>query len=183
MPEDFEQRVSDIVEQQLDENSATNQFALSQVPFHTHNGADSQKINFKDLQGRNEFININLPGSQGDTANNWGVIFTAPYSCSIIGATEVHQTAETLSTTATVQIEKLTGTQASGSGIPLLLSPFNLKGAINTVQTAMLNTTTINTRQMAFNFQAGDRLGLVLTTTGSGLSTLIGVNIIIQLMY
>lgn len=181
--DDFEQKVSDIVEQQLDENSATNQFGVSQTPYHTHNGADSQKVNFKDLEGRNEFININLFGSQGQTTNNWGIIFTAPYACSIIGVTEVHQTAETTSTTATVQIEKLTGIQASGSGLTLLLSPFNLKGAANTVQTAMLNTTSLKTSQGAFNFQAGDRLGLVLATTGSAPTTLIGVNIIIQLQY
>lgn len=181
--DDFEQKVTDVVNNVLDENSATNQFALSQTPYHTHNGADSQKVDFKDLQNRNEFLNINLMGFQGQTSNNWGVIFTAPYACNIIGATEVHQTAESTSTTMTVQIEKLTGTQASGSGTSLLLNPFNLKAAANTIQTGILNTTSVKTSKNVFNFQIGDRIGLVLTTTGSASNTLVGVNIIIRLQY
>lgn len=181
MSDDLEQQMRDIAEQVYDENSASNQFAVSQTPFHTHNGSDSPRLDFNNLINRNEFINFDLPGSQGQTANNWGVIFTAPYTCSVIGATEVHQTAESTASTMTVQIEKLTGTTASGSGTTLLLTPFDLKATANTVQTAVLNTTTA--KNGAFNLQAGDRLGLVLTTTGSSPGNLIGVNIIIQLSY
>lgn len=183
MENSFEDKVTEIVNNILDENSATNQFALSQTPYHTHNGADSQKVSFSDLQNRMEFIDITLPGFQGQTSNNWGVVFTAPYNCTIVSATEVHQVAESTATTMKVQIEKLTGTQASGSGINLLLTPFDLKATANTVQTAVLNTTSAKTSANAFNFQAGDRIGLVLTTTGSAANTLVGVNIIIQLQF
>jgi hypothetical protein len=181
--DDLEQKMRDIAQQVHDENSTSDQFGVSQTPFHTHNGADSQRINFKNIANRSEFINFDLPGSQGQTTNNWGVIFTAPYACAVIGITEVHQTAESTATTMTVQLEKLSGTTASGSGIALLVTPFNLKSTANTVQTGTLNTTSANTGLTAFNLVTGDRLGLALTTTGSAPATLIGVNIIIQLSY
>lgn len=181
MYDDLEEKIKDIAEQVYDEQSATNQFAVSQVPFHTHNGSDSQRISFLDLTNRNEFINITLPGFSGQTSNNWGVVFIAPYACAVMGATEVHQTAESTTTTMTVQIEKLTGTMASGSGTSLLVTPFNLMATANTVQTGVLNTTTA--KNGAFNLVSGDRLGLVLSTTGSASNTLVGVTIIIQLSY
>lgn len=180
---DLETRMREIAQTVHDENSTSDQFSVSQVAFHTHNNADSPAIDFKNIRNRSEFINFDLPGSQGQTTNNWGVIFTAPYSCAVIGITEVHQTAESTATTMTVQLEKLKGTTASGSGTTLLVTPFNLKGTANTVQTGTLNTSSANTGLIAFNLVAGDRLGLVLTTTGSSPATLIGVNIIIQLSY
>lgn len=179
--DNFEQKIKDIAEQVYDEQSAADQFAVSTVPFHTHNGSDSPRISFTDLVNRNEFINITLPGFFGQTSNNWGVVFIAPYDCVIIGATEVHQIAESTTTTMTVQIEKLTGTQASGGGITLLVNPFNLMATANTVQTGVLNTTTA--KNNAFNLVTGDRIGLVLSTTGSASNTLVGITIIIQLNY
>lgn len=179
----FEEKISTIAQQVHDENVSSDQFAVAQVPFHTHNGSDSPKISFGDLIERIEFVNINLPGFLGQTGNNWGVIFTAPFACNFIGATEIHQTAESTATTMTVQIEKLFGTQASGAGRTLLFPPFDLKAAANTRQTAILNQSSNNTSNHVFNLQPGDRLGLVLTTTGSAPATLVGVNIVIQLQF
>lgn len=181
--DDLEKKIRDITEQILDENTATNQFAVSQTPYHTHNGSDSQKVSYQDLTERDYFLSFTLPGIQGRTSNNWGVIFTVPFSGSIVSATEIHQTAEATATTMTVQIEKLIGTQASGAGTTLLLTPFDLKGTANTLQTGMLNTTSAKTGTNSFNFAPGDRIGLVLTTTGAASADLIGVNIIIQLQY
>lgn len=179
----LEQEVRDIAQSIHDENSTSDQFAVSQTPFHTHNGSDSQRVSFQNITNRTEVINVNLLGSQGQTTNNWGVIFTAPYICTVVGATEIHQTAESTATTMTAQVEKLTGIKASGAGTTLLFTPFNLKSAANTIQTAVLNPTTANTMVNAFTLQVGDRLGLVLATTGSAPATLVGVNIIIQLRY
>lgn len=47
--EDLEQRMRDIAQQVHDENSAIDQFAVSQTPFHTHNGLDSPRIPFIGL--------------------------------------------------------------------------------------------------------------------------------------
>ena len=178
--DDHIQQIAENVQQNSD---TLNSFAVASVPFHIHNGSDSARVDFSDITNRLEFINVQLLGSQGQTANNWGIIFTTPFACNILGATEIHQTAESTSTTMTVQLEKLTGTQASGSGITLLLNPFDLKATANTLQTAILNTTSAKTNAQAFSLQIGDRLGLVLTRTGSAPATLIGVNIIIQISY
>lgn len=178
-----EEYIKEIAQQVYDQNSASNQFAVSQTPFHTHNGSDSPKLSFSTLVDRSEFVNVVLPGILGRTTNNWGVIFTAPFQCAIASATEIHQTAEATATTMTVQLEKLTGTTASGSGTTLLLTSFNLKGTANTLQTARFNSTSAKTNAGAFNLQPGDRLGLVLSTTGSAAADLVGVNIVIQLQF
>lgn len=178
-----EEDIKIIAQQVYDENQTSNQFAVSQTPFHTHNNADSPQLDFKNIKNRVEFLNINLPGTTGRTTGNWGVIFTAPFACTFTGATEVHQTAEATATTMAVQIEKLTGTQASGAGLSLLVSSFNLKGTANTVQTATLNQTSANVQVNAFNLSVGDRLGLVLSTTGAAPADLVGVNIVITLQF
>ena len=159
-----------------DENATSDQFAVSNTPYHTHNGADSQQVNFKNLVGRFEFLNEVLPGTSAATAGNYGVIFTAPYKCTVMGATEVHQTAGSDGSAVTLQIEKLQGTTASGSGINLLASGFNLKGAANTVQTAHLAIV----KKTTFSLNIGDRLGLALTGTPTSVAQ---VCIIIQLSY
>lgn len=180
---DNETQIRNIAQKVFDENQTSDQFAVSQTPFHTHNGADSPRISFGNLINKMEFLNINLFGISGQASNNWGIVFTAPFQCTVIGATEVHQTAEATATTMTVQLEKLTGTTASGSGASLLITPFNLKAAANTLQLGILNTTTAKTSSGVFTLQSGDRLGLVLSTTGSSAANLVGVNIIIQLQF
>lgn len=157
-------------------NANADQFAVAQVPFHTHNDSDSPKLYFSNLLDRFEFINEVLPGTSAATAGNYGVIFIAPYPCTFIGATEVHAVLGTDGSAVTLQIEKLTGTTASGSGTSLLATGFNLKGTINTVQTAQLAAIT----RPSFNLVKGDRLGLKLTGTPTSVSQ---VCVIIQLSY
>lgn len=172
-----------VAQQVYDKNQTSDQFAVSQTPFHTHNNSDSPKISYMNLLNRVQLVNIILPGVQGQTTGNWGVVFTVPFALTIVGATEIHQTAEATATTMTVQIEKLTGTTASGAGTNLLTTGFNLKGTANTLQTATLDQTSAKTVTNSFNFSPGDRLGLVLSTTGSAPADVIGVNIVIQLSY
>ena len=38
-----------MIQQAIDQNATANQFAVSDTPFHTHNGADSQRFSFKNL--------------------------------------------------------------------------------------------------------------------------------------
>lgn len=178
-----EEDIKTIAQQVFDQNEASNQFAVSQTPFHTHNSSDSPQLDFKNIKNRLEFLNINLPGILGQTSSNWGVIFTAPFACTVIGATEVHQTAEATATTMSVQLEHLTGTQASGAGITLLVSSFNLKGTANTVQTATMDQTSAKIQANAFSLATGDRLGLVLSTTGGAAADLVGVNIVVTLQF
>lgn len=173
----LEQKIRDGAQQVHDENATSDQFAVANTSFHTHNGADSQQINFSNIVGRFEFLNETLPGTTAATAGNYGVIFIAPYRCTFMGATEVHSVLGTSGSAVTLQIERLVGTTATGSGINLLgSSGFNLKGTINTVQTATLAVVPKRT----FTLNKGDRLGLSLTGTPTSVSQLV---IIVQLSY
>lgn len=171
----FDEKVKNIAQSTHDINAATDQFAVSQPPFHAHTGADSSKINFNNLKNRNEFLNIVIQGTSAATTGNYGVIFIAPYTCMFIGATEVHQALGT-GGACTVQIEKLVGTTASGSGTALLSTGFDLAAAINTTQTGKLAFAASNT----FGLNKGDRLGLVITGTPTSVAQVV---IVIQLKY
>lgn len=165
------------IQDAIDRNSTNNQFSVSNTPFHTHNGLDAPNVSFQNLTQRNEILSIIIAGTSAATATNYGVFFTAPYKCVFVGATEVHATLGTDGGAVTLQIEKLTGTLASGSGTALLSAGFNLKGTINTVQTATLLSSLTNA---TFNLAKGDRLGLVLTGTPTSVAH---VNLIIKLNY
>lgn len=47
--EDFEDKVKQVAQDVHDDNSTSDQFAVSQTPFHTHNGQDSQKISQSNI--------------------------------------------------------------------------------------------------------------------------------------
>ena len=66
---------------------------------------------------------------------------------------------------AAVTVEKLTGTQAAGAGTALLTAVMILTGAANTV----VNGTPIAT-VASISFAAGDRIGVVLSGTLTGLA-------------
>lgn len=176
LEEQIQQQAQQQAQQVHDENATADQFAVSQTPFHTHNGADSQRVNFNDLVQRSEFVECFLLGSSAATAANYGVFWIAPYKCTFLGATEVHAVLGTDGSAVTLQVEKLTGTTATGSGTNLLASGFNLKATINTVQTAKLAASATTT----FNLAKGDRLGLSLTGTPTSVSQVV---VVCQLMY
>lgn len=163
-------------QQIYDDNQTADQFGVSQTPFHTHNGSDSPSVDFQYITGRFEFLNEVLPGTSAATAGNYGVIFTAPYACTFVGATEVHSVKGTDGSAVSLQIEKLISTQATGAGTNLLGVPFNLKGTINTVQNAVLAILP----QRTFSLKKGDRIGLSLTGTPTSVSQ---VCVIIKLNY
>lgn len=91
------------------------------------------------------------------TANT--VVFVAPAAYKVVAVREVHGTA---SASGTVQLEKLTGTQASGAGTVLLGPALSTATTANTTQTGVLLT--------GINLAAGDRLGVVVGGTGTGLA-------------
>lgn len=73
-----------------------------------------------------------LPGTSSQTAGNYGVIFTAPNAFQVISIIEVHSTAGSDGGAVTLDVEKLTGTTAPGSGTSILKTTFNLKSTANT---------------------------------------------------
>jgi len=97
-------------------------------------------------------VSEHLNGTQPATAGNYGTFFTAPYKCVVLGINVVHGTA---STSGTVQVERLQGTEAKTTGDDLLTAAISTAGTADTVNAGTL--TTVDYLQLA----AGDRLGLV----------------------
>lgn len=79
------------------------------------------------------YLNVFLPGVQAQTAGNYGVFFIVRYACEVVRISEVHAVAGSDAGAVTLDIEKLTGTQALGGGVSLLAATFNLKSTANTV--------------------------------------------------
>ena len=102
------------------------------------------------------YVTKQLHGATAATAANYGIIFVAPEPCRVIKVSEVHTTAGTDSGAVTLDVERLQGTEAPGSGDALLgTTKINLKGTKNTVQSPDLTSTSTN-----LNLSTGDRLCL-----------------------
>lgn len=71
----------------------------------------------------------------------------------------------TTSTSGTLNVEKLTGTQAPGSGVAVLAAPALLSGTVNTDVSSALNATASN-----YTLAAGDCLATVIAGTMTGLA-------------
>lgn len=93
------------------------------------------EIQFQDIDNKDGFfITATLNDTAAATAANYGVLFTAlkrGYEVMVVG--EIHGTAGTNGSPVTLQLEKLTGTTAKGSGSNILVTAFDLKGTINTL--------------------------------------------------
>lgn len=100
------------------------------------------------------YITENVVGLNAATATNYGVFFIARNPCEILWCAEAHTTAGTNGGAVTLNIEKLTGTQALDAGSTVLVTAWDLKGAINTVSTKEISA--LQNQQLA----PGDRLAL-----------------------
>lgn len=86
------------------------------------------------------------------------VIGVIPVKSELVSVREAHSTAA--STTSVLTIERLQGTEASGSGDAVVDDTIDLEGTANTVQTG-----TIVTAADIHIFEAGDRVGVDVGTT------------------
>lgn len=152
--------MEDLIKNTIIGGQQVSQFGVSKVPFHTHNKTDSPQVAFSNLSKKFMTFSFTLFGTQAATAGNYSVFFTAPFALSVSQITEVHTALGTDGSAVSLDIEKLTGTTAPGSGTAITASPFNLKSTINTVVTGTLSTT-IGT----VNFAVGNRMALKLTGT------------------
>ncbi len=94
-----------------------------------------------------------LQGTAPATAGNWNHFFVAPYACVVLSCDAVWSTASGAG--GTLQLEKLTGTTAKGSGTDMLSAAIAVDGTANTVANGAL-VTTKSTIQLA----TGDRLAI-----------------------
>lgn len=115
-------------------------------------------------------------GTAGATAANYDVVFTAYRPFEVVSITASWSVA---SSSGTLQLERLTGTQAPGAGSVLIST--TASSVISTAGTA----NTANTRSglqltSARQFTPGDRLGLI---DGGTLTGLVGLNIVLYCRY
>lgn len=134
------------------------------------------QVVFRDIIQKDPFvITVSIPGIQAATATNYGVIFTALYEMEIVEVSEVHQTKGTDGGAVSLQLEKLTGTQALDAGATILTTAIDLKGTINTVVYPALTMTKINRVLLR-----GHRLALKDAGT---LTAVAGVQLTIRMIY
>lgn len=106
-----------------------------------------------------------LVGATPATAANYSVFWNITHPLEVM---EVKVSWTTASTSGTLQIERLTGTTAPGSGTNILASTFDLAGTANTVNSKSGSSLAAN-RQ----FKAGDRMALVDGGTLTNLTDLV----------
>lgn len=105
-----------------------------------------------------------LPGAAPDTAGNYGTFFIARRKVVVLAIGAIWTTA---SSSGTLQVQRLQGTEAKGSGDDLLSSTIDLSGTAETENAGTLTTTMANR-----TLNAGDRLCLEnggTLTSGAGL--------------
>lgn len=105
-------------------------------------------------------LELNIAAASGTTGN----LFICPTGYQVVAVREIHAVAG--GSGATVQIEKLSGTTAPGSGTAILTAALALNGTANTLQTAPAANITLS----AATGKAGDRYGYVLAGTLTGLA-------------
>lgn len=111
-------------------------------------------------------INAHLTGAEGVTAANYGQFFIAPYDCLVA---QIEASWRTASSSGTLQVERLQGTEAKGAGNDLLSAVIATDGTAETVNTGALITTNPEFLELA----AGDRLGLVNGGTLTSMADLV----------
>jgi hypothetical protein len=120
-----------------------------------------------------EVVRVVLPtnGSLADV-----VCFIADADYELMRVDEVHGVLGTDGGAVTLDVEKLTGTQAVGGGVTMLGSTFNMKATINTVvsrKASLTSTTGLTATKTNRLLKSGDRVALNFTgvlTALAGLS-------------
>ena len=107
-------------------------------------------------------IVVTLKSTEGQSSSNYGHFFTCDSSYSIAEIIIVTSTAGT----GSIQIEKLTGSQATNSGKKILLNDYNLNATANVPNYPQL----INSD--AILLSRGDRLGLRVITSPATIQNL-----------
>jgi hypothetical protein len=105
-------------------------------------------------------------GADGATAANYDQVWTCRHPMEILRVTAAWSVA---STSGTLQLEKLTGTTAPGSGLTILTTAISTAGTANTPVTRETSGLTSN-RQ----FMEGDRLAFI---DGGTLTNLAGLHV------
>lgn len=157
------------------------QYGVGKIPYHEHNGIDSPNVPYKNLDSIVSFLYWTIPGTSAATASNYSMFWTCPATATVVGMTEVHTTAGTAGGAVTLQLEKLTDTQAPDAGVVLLMTALDLKGvAANTVQTAAITQKSTITGIRDCTLAVNDRLCLKDSGT---LTSVANVTVVVQIQF
>jgi hypothetical protein len=125
------------------------------------------------LTGNTIPVTVSLVSTLPATAANYGNFFIADRAYQITAIRESHTVAGSDAGAVSLEVEKLTGTQALDSGVTTQAAVINLKGTANTVQSATLSATAAD-----LLLAAGDRLALKDTGT---LTAVAGLTVTVSL--
>ena len=115
----------------------------------------------KDMQS----VTVHLKNAEPATAGNYGVFFISPRPYEVMEIRAVWSSVGGAS--STLNIERLTGATAEGSGDNIIVSAIDMTGTANTVNEK--KNTALSNRILS----TGDRLALVDAGTLTGLSNLV----------
>lgn len=151
---DLEQQIRTIAEQVLNENSSTNQFAVSQTPYHTHNNSDSPAVAYPNLVQRSRYIIRQVVGytASNTVANGVGGNFVMPFDGNF---NTVIAYVDTAGTTGTMAIDVLL------NGVTIFFSAAKAKLSIASGATASNSIVNFSLP----NFVLGDVLTFNVTST------------------
>ncbi len=167
MSQNLEDRMREIAEDVLDENSGQNQFAVSQTPFHTHNNSDSPAVSYPNLTERSRYIirQVIGPTTANTVASTIGGTFIMPFDGTFTTAK------------AFVDTAGVTGTMT----ITVLLNGVSI--FVSTLILSILTTATASNTVIYFaipSFVIGDALTINVTgiqsTPAQGLTVQLRVN-------
>lgn len=117
---------------------------------------DPAHIEFKDIYNKDMMqVGWGIPGNNAAGALVYGQFFIALFPVEVIEVAFVHEQAGSDAGAVTLQLEKLTGTQALDSGVNLLKTAIDLKSTAYTVQYPELTATKADRK-----LQRGDRLAM-----------------------
>jgi len=150
-------------------------YLVNEKPIKTEAFSQKQIFDFGFLKNRILPVHWTVPDTLAAAAGSYGVFWIAPFDCVVMNVWEAHQTAGTNGGAVTLQIEKLTGTQALDAGTAMLITAIDLKGAINTVVNPALSKT-LSSLQLA----RGNRLALKDAGT---LTAVNNVTVLIEIKY
>ena len=153
----------------IDTDASSNQFGVSKVPAHTHNGTDSMPFNFNNLENKTRFVLFRVVDALSGTAvaNVVGGDFVIPFDGYVVSVGATVDTAGTTNVT-TVDINK--------NGITIMKTKVTVDSGEKTSRTAATPSIVNPTVQQ---FSTGDiftfDVDSISTTPAKGLTVFMNV--------
>lgn len=162
---DFQEQFNEAI----DTYATRNQFGVSKVPAHTHNGTDSLIFNYNNLENKTRFVVCRIVEATTNTAvaNVVGGDFVMPFDGYVVSVGATVDTAGTTNTT-TIDVNK--------NGATIMTTKITIDSTEKTSRTAATSPLVNANLQ---NFNTGDiftfDIDAISTTAAKGLTVFINV--------